>query len=164
MNTKIISWSAGSLLALATLFYSYQSVAHSFKIGEISIAHPYASPSANGAKNGAAYFENIKNNGKQTDFLVSASSPASNTVELHIMSMDGDVMRMREVKEIEVAAGAEVKMQPGKGYHLMLIGLKNPLKEGDKVPVKLKFKIAGEIEVIANVEKPKSSAHDHHKH
>jgi periplasmic copper chaperone A len=164
MNTKIIGWSAASLITLGFLAFSFQSAAHSFKIGEISIGHPHATATPTGAANGAVYLASLKNNSKQADSLLSASSPASKSVELHTMSMDGDVMRMREVKEIEIAAGAEVKMERGKGYHIMLMGLKAPLKEGEKIPVKLKFKIAGEIEVIANVEKASAGGHDHHKH
>jgi periplasmic copper chaperone A len=164
MNTRIIAWSAASLIALGTLAFSFQTAAHSYKIGDISIGHPHANATPNGANNGAVYLATMKNNGKQADSLLSASSPASKTVELHTMLMDGEVMRMREVKEIELAAGAEIKMERGKGYHIMLMGLKAPLKEGEKVPVKLKFKVAGEIDVVATVEKAKDGAHDHHKH
>jgi periplasmic copper chaperone A len=164
MNTRIIGWSAASLIALGTLAFSFQSAAHSYKVGEISIGHPHATATPDGATNGAVYLATLKNNSKQTDALISASSSVSKTVELHTMSMDGEVMRMREVKEIEIAAGSEIKMERGKGYHIMLMGLNAPLKDGEKIPLKLKFKIAGEIDIIANVEKAKSGAHEQHKH
>jgi periplasmic copper chaperone A len=164
MNTRIIGWSVGSIITLGVLAFSFQSAAHSYKIGDISIGHPNATATPTGAANGAVYLASVKNNSKQADALLSASSPVAKSVELHTMSMDGEVMRMREVKEIEITAGSEVKMERGKGYHIMLIGLKAPLKDGEKIPLKLKFKIAGEIDIVANVEKATAGAHDHHKH
>jgi copper(I)-binding protein len=66
--------------------------------------------------------------------LVSASSPVAGIVEIHEMAMAGDVMRMRAVPGIELPAGKAVELKPG-GYHVMLMDLKQPLKEGDTVPV-----------------------------
>ena len=71
--------------------------------------------------------------------LVSASSPLAGVVELHTMSMDDGVMRMRPVPKIDLPAGKAVELKPG-GYHVMLMALKAPLKEGDAVPVTLTFK------------------------
>jgi hypothetical protein len=65
-------------------------------------------------------------------------------VEIHEMTMEKDVMRMREVKGVDVPAKKSVELKPG-GYHLMLIELKAPLKPGDKVPVTLRFEKAGEV-------------------
>jgi copper(I)-binding protein len=67
------------------------------------------------------------------------------------MAMDGDVMKMRQVEAIEVPAGKSVELKPG-GLHIMFIGLKAPLKAGDKFPLKLKFEKAGEVTVQVNVE------------
>ena len=90
--------------------------------------------------------------------LVGVSSPAVPRVEVHEMKMDGDVMRMREVSAVEVPAGKSVELKPG-GLHIMLMGLKAPLKQGDKFPLKLKFEKAGEVTVTVNVEGPGAS-HD----
>jgi periplasmic copper chaperone A len=69
--------------------------------------------------------------------LVAASSPIAGTVEVHEMSMDGDIMRMRALPNgLELPAGKAVALKPG-GYHLMLLGLKQALKAGDTVPVAL---------------------------
>jgi periplasmic copper chaperone A len=68
--------------------------------------------------------------------LVSASSPVANVVEIHEMAMEGDVMKMRAIPGLELPAGKPVELKPG-GYHVMLIDLKQALKEGDKVPVTL---------------------------
>ena len=68
--------------------------------------------------------------------LVSASSPIAASVEVHEMKMDGDLMRMRSVAALPLPAGKPVEMKPN-GFHMMLMGLKAPLKAGDVVPIKL---------------------------
>ena len=68
--------------------------------------------------------------------LISASSPLAGVVEVHEMAMEGDVMRMRAVTDLKLPAGKPVELKPG-GYHVMLMGLKQPLKAGDTVPVTL---------------------------
>lgn len=68
--------------------------------------------------------------------LISASSPLAGVVEVHEMAMEGDVMRMRAVTDLNLPAGKPVELKPG-GYHVMLMGLKQPLKAGDTVPVTL---------------------------
>jgi copper(I)-binding protein len=68
--------------------------------------------------------------------LVSASSPVANIVEIHEMAMEGDVMKMRAIPGLDLPAGKAVDLKPG-GYHVMLMDLKQTLKTGDTVPVKL---------------------------
>lgn len=68
--------------------------------------------------------------------LVGGSSPASDTLELHMMRMDGGVMEMRQIREIDLPKGKTVNLKPG-GLHIMFINLKQQIKEGDKVPVTL---------------------------
>ena len=152
----------GTALALATL----TAAAHSFKVGNITIGHPYARPSIPGQQVGGGYLKLV--NGGAADRLVSAATPAAASVEIHSMTMDGDVMRMHPVDAIELPSGATVKLQPG-GYHLMLMGLKAPLKAGDRIPLTLKFEKAGKVVVTVNVEVPKpataaSSAAVPHQH
>lgn len=76
---------------------------------------------------------------KQAATLAGFSSTASKTVELHSMTHDNGVMKMREVKSLELPAGKRVNLGES-GYHLMLIGLKAPLKAGDSVPLALNIK------------------------
>ena len=78
--------------------------------------------------------------------LVGAQSPVANVVEVHEMAMDGNVMKMRQVKDIPVPANGSVELKPG-GLHLMFMNIKAPLAAGETVPVKLKFAKAGEVEV-----------------
>jgi hypothetical protein len=70
--------------------------------------------------------------------LVSASSPVAGIVEIHEMSLEAGVMKMRAVPKLALPAGKAVDLKPG-GYHVMLMDLKQPLKEGDTVPVTLAF-------------------------
>jgi copper(I)-binding protein len=153
-----------SSLAAALLAISGSAFAHDFKVGELKIDHPYAHPTGPGMKNGAAYLQSINNQGKVADQLVSASSPVAARVELHRMEMQGDIMRMRELPAIDLPAGRSVAMGRGtpEGYHLMLMDLKQPLKEGERFPIKLRFKNAGETEVTVVVQQPKAAGHGAH--
>jgi len=153
-------------LALFLLVSSWLAPAnaHEYKVGDLHIGHPYARSTPPGAKVGGAYLS-INNKGKAADRLVRASSPRAGSVELHTMSMDGNVMRMRQVPAIEVAPGATVKLAPG-GLHVMLQELKQPLKKGERFPLTLVFERAGEVKVDIVVEDAPSHAAgaDAHKH
>ena len=131
--------------------------AHSFKLGEIAIGHPYARATAPGQPTGGAFLS-LDNEGPD-DTLISASASVAKSVELHTMKMEGDVMRMRQIDGVPLPRGKMVELKPGE-MHVMLIGLNAPLKEGDKFPMKLKFAKAGEVEVTVNVEAP-GAMHDH---
>ena len=77
---------------------------------------------------------------KQAATLVGASSPVAKPAALHSMTIEGGMMRMREVKAIELPAGKHVNLRES-GYHLMLNGLKAPLKEGETVPLTLSIRV-----------------------
>lgn len=138
--------------------------AHSFKAGDINIIHPYATPTPAGGKNGAVYFRAIENSGRNPDRLLSARTEVAESVELHHMKMDGAVMRMREVESIllPVGPGPSFRHRQADTYHLMLVNLKAPLKEGDRFPVWLEFENAGAKRVMVWVQTPKGTASDHH--
>lgn len=103
------------------------------------------------ATTGAIYLT-LTNTGNVPDALTAASSPAANKTELHEMKMENGVMEMRPVPSIAIAPGQSVVLEPN-GYHVMLIGLKKPLKEGDKITLTLTFAHAGTQEVTASVAK-----------
>jgi copper(I)-binding protein len=133
------------------------AAAHDFSVGNVEITHPFATPSVPGASVGAAYFATLENNGAQPDKLVHASTPVAASVEMHTMSVDAQgVMRMREVDGIALGAKASIKMRPGMGFHLMLVGLKKPLKEGDTFPMSLQFEHAGKVDVKVYVQTPRA--------
>jgi copper(I)-binding protein len=96
--------------------------------------------------------------------LIAASSPAAGAVEVHEMKMVDDVMRMRQITALELPAGQPVALSPG-GYHLMLLELKQPLKEGDKVALTLEIEDAQKVRSKVVVEapvKPLNAAAMHH--
>ena len=129
--------------------------AHEFKVGAIAVSHPYARATVPGQPAGGGYLK-LENKG-DADRLLSASAGVAGSVELHTMSMDGDVMRMRQVDSIALPAGKTVELKPG-GLHIMFMGLKAPLKAGDSFPMKLKFEKAGEVTVDVKVEAPGKEA------
>ena len=142
---RITHWIGATALMLAT----FTTHAHDYKIGAISVGHPYARSTGAGQPIGGGFLKLV--NGGEADRLVSASADVSKSVELHEMKMEGDVMRMRQVDGIALQAGQTVELKPG-GYHLMFVGLKAPLKAGDSFPMKLKFEKAGEVTVDVKVE------------
>lgn len=150
--------------AIALLLACGLATAHDFKAGALVIDHPYATPTPGGVTQGALYFRTLKNTGREADRLTGARTPIAASVEIHSSTMDGDVMRMRQVDALELPAGSEMKLRHNGGtHHLMLVGLKQPLKEGDRFPVTLRFERAGEREVTVWVQQPKDGGH-HHQH
>ena len=118
--------------------------AQNAKVGPLQIENAYTRATVPGQM-AAGGFMKVENKGV-VDLLVSASSPAAGEVQLHEMAMEGNVMKMRQVKDIPVPAGGSVELKPG-GMHLMFMNIKAPLVAGETIPVKLKFAKAGEVEV-----------------
>lgn len=140
------------LLALIPgLVFSGAVLAHDYKVAGLQVGHPWARPTVPGQPSGGAYLS-IENKGKAGDKLIAVTSPVAKSTEIHTMSMDGNVMKMREVGSIDIKPSEKIAMQPGNGYHIMLIGLSQPLKTGDKIPLTLTFEKAGKLEVSVYVE------------
>lgn len=135
--------------------------AHDFKAGALVIDHPYATPTPNGARNGAVYFRALKNTGRDPDRLVGARTPVAASVEIHRTTMRGDVMQMRQIEALELPPGADLAIRHGGELHLMLVDLKAPLLEGQRFPIWLRFDRAGEREVTVWVQRPRSPAAAH---
>jgi periplasmic copper chaperone A len=157
------------LSALALTAFVSPATAHDYTVGNLQIMHPYAVPSAFAAQNGAVYVRAINNKGDSADQLLSAASPLAQTIELHTMKMDGDIMRMREINALPLPAKSEVTLRHddrgANGYHLMLMKLAKPLNVGDRFPVTLKFEKAGTVEVMVIVQpRGKSDDSSAHKH
>lgn len=92
--------------------------------------------------NSAAYLL-LRNTGGTSDRLAGAESSVASRVEIHESSMEGEVMRMRKVDGLEIPAGSEVELKPG-GLHLMLLGLDEPLTEGEEIEITLRFEQSGD--------------------
>ena len=144
---------------LAAMLVSGAALAHDYQVKSLRVSNPFARATPPGAKVAGA-FMTIKNVGTDADRLVSASSPIAGLVEIHEMAMDGGMMKMRALKGIDLKPGATVELQPG-GYHVMLEDLKQPLKQGEQIPVKLTFEKAGVVEVMVHVEAMGAAAHTH---
>lgn len=155
-------FSALSLAVLANLITPSITIAHGVQVGDIEIKHPYARPTLAGQVNGGVFFNGMFNKGKTSDYLVSAKVDESiaKSTELHRMSMEGDVMKMKQVVSIELASNKNTEFKHGSmdGFHVMLIGIKKPLKVGDKFKLTLQFKNAGSKEVEVWVDAPKAAA------
>ncbi len=119
--------------------------AHDYTLASLAVDSPFARATPPGATIGGAYMT-IENSGKADDTLVGASSPLAGSVQIHTMSMDGNVMRMREIGTLPLPAGKRVALQPG-GFHLMLVDLKKPLVANAHVPLTLEFAHAGKLDV-----------------
>jgi copper(I)-binding protein len=115
-------------------------------------ASPDSGMPSMGGRNGAAYMV-IKNSGSAPDKLLKARCDVANSVELHQTEMKDNVMAMHPVESLDVPANGQVELKPG-GYHIMLIGLKQGLKAGDKPTLTLAFEKAGTITIEAEVRNP----------
>jgi periplasmic copper chaperone A len=122
------------------------SFAHDYKVGGLHITHPWARATPKGASVGGGYMK-ITNNGTTPDRLIGGSVPIAPRFEVHEMSMDKGVMRMRMLKEgLEIKPGETVELKPG-SFHVMFIDIKEPIKEGESVKGTLIFEKAGKIDV-----------------
>ena len=132
----------------------------------IQVQDGWARATVEGMKMGGAFMK-IKNDEAKPDVLIGGSSPVAERVEIHSHVNDNGVMRMREAKGgVPLEANAVTELKPG-GYHVMFMGLKKQLKEGDKIPVTLKFKKAKPQTVNLEVKTAPMPAmnHDHgHDH
>jgi periplasmic copper chaperone A len=150
-----------SVIAIAAI--APHARAHGYKIGDLSIGHPWTRTTPPSAQVGAGYLT-ITNNGTQPDRLVSATFNGSATVELHEMTHEAGVMKMRELPQgMEIKPGQKLELKPG-GLHLMFMGLKAGLKEGDMLKGELVFMNAGRIEVEFKVEAIGARGGDGHHH
>lgn len=125
--------------------------AEDVKAGDLVITQAWSRQTPSGAKVAGGYLT-IENKGATADRLVSGSGDVAGRVEIHEMAMDGGVMTMRPLdKGLVIDPGKTVKLAPG-GHHLMLMDLKSPLKQGDKVPLTLQFEKAGKVTVSLDVQ------------
>jgi periplasmic copper chaperone A len=138
------------------LFFWVSSV-----FSQVAVENAWARPTPPNAKLAAGYLTVV--NAGAADRLLGASSPAAARVEMHVTARDGEILRMRQVKELKLPAKGRLELKPA-GAHLMFVDIKQPLRSGDKVAVTLKFEKAGEVQAQLQVGKPAAPAEQHHKH
>jgi copper(I)-binding protein len=149
----------GVLAAAAAL-----AVPIAFAAESVKVANAWVRAPVSGQKTAAAYLELTADRNLA---LVAAGSPAAGRVEMHSMTMDGGVMRMRALPRVDLPAGQTVRLAPG-GTHLMLLELKQPLKPGDKLPLTLSLQPSEPtasslttITVEAEIRAAGTSSHSH---
>ncbi|MBV8746083.1 MAG: copper chaperone PCu(A)C [Xanthobacteraceae bacterium] len=124
--------------------------APTYKAGALQITQPWSRATPKGAEVAGAYLK-ITNTGTTPDRLLGGSSPVAGRFEIHEMSMDKGVMKMRPVQGgLEIKPGESVELKPG-AYHVMMLDLKQPLKKGDHVKATLNFEKAGSVDIEYNV-------------
>jgi len=129
-------------------------------LAQVEIENAWARATAPGARNGAGYMV-IRNKSAWPDRLAGALSAASARVETHVHIREGDVFRMRQVKGYDIPANGSFELKPG-GAHLMFVDIRRPFKEGEKIPVTLKFEKAKDITVEFHVGRLGAPAHPKH--
>src|SRR5260370_40604211 len=139
MSIKILAFAAGRAVASAALAQP----------PELEVNNAWAGATPGKAENGAAY---VPITSPTADRLVSASTPVAKKAELHTMSMQGMVMKMRPLSGVDIPAGQPVSLKSG-GEHIMLMGLNQPLREGQSFPLTLAFEKAGPRTVTRTIEK-----------
>jgi copper(I)-binding protein len=122
-----------------------RAAAASFRAGAIVVEAPWARATPAGAKVGGGYLT-LRNTGGAADRLIGFSSPVAGRGEVHDMAVIDGVMKMREMKALDLAPGATVEFKPG-GLHVMFLDLKDRLVEGKPVKARLLFEKAGELEI-----------------
>lgn len=139
------------IAAVVTVLVVSTAHAHDYKAGPLVIAHPWTRATPKSATVAGGYLK-ITNTGNTPDRLTGGSAEVARKFEVHEMSMDGGVMKMREVKNgVEIPPGATVELKPG-SYHIMMVNLSRPLAQGDKVKGSLTFERAGKVDVEFTVE------------
>lgn len=143
-------------LTIAAAFASATDVSAS----NVMITKAYARASATPTAKTSAAYVSLMNHAAEADKLLSASTPAAMSTEIHkTESVDG-VMKMMPAGVIEIPASGMLEMKPG-GYHIMLMGLKQPLKKGDEIEITLTFEKAGEMTVKVPVEEVAAGSMNH---
>ena len=161
------NFSALMALAITLLFtINTPSQAHSHKkmatVGDLVITEIWARTTPKTAKTGAAFFM-IKNNGKTDDTLIGVSSELAKKTQIHQSSMENGIMKMRHVGKVAVPAGGMATLKPG-SFHIMFMGLHNPINQGDEFPLTLTFKNSGTLKIMVKAQKSMGKgAMDHSK-
>jgi len=140
MSFKFLVLAASLVVASAALAQTNQ----------LDVNNAWARATPGKAENGAAY---LTIQSPTPDRLLTVSSPVAKKAELHTMSMEGMVMKMRPLAGVDIPAGQPVTLKPG-GQHVMLLGLDAPLREGQTFPLTLTFEKAGTRTVTVAIEKP----------
>ena len=148
-RSAAILFCCAAFLAAAPALQASAQQAAAQQRGGVEISDAWARATPGGAETGAAYLTLVSPSG---DRLTGVASPAAAKAELHEMTNDHGVMKMREVPAIDLPPGQPVTLKPG-GLHIMLMGLQHPLQPGQSVPLTLRFEKSGTRDVNAAIGK-----------
>ncbi len=147
------------LAALLLIAFAAPASAHQIKVGDLLIIHPWSRATPGQAPNGAVFMK-IENQSQAEDKLLSASSDAAAMVQIHEHVMEGDVAKMRPVEFVPLPPQSTTELKPS-GYHIMLMGLKEPLVEYGTFHMTLNFEKAGSVDVEVQVEEAGAAEPSH---
>jgi copper(I)-binding protein len=154
---KLFTFLFAAFIAIAGI--TGLAAAHEQKLGDLILHHGWARATPAGAKTGAGYVK-IENTGDTPDQLLSVSSDIAAMTEIHQMTMENDMMKMGPAGAIDIPAHGVVELKPH-GLHIMMMGLKKPLVEGDTFPVTLTFAKAGKVDLQIVVGKVDDMGEEH---
>ena len=153
MQMKPFTFPICRAIAAAIMLTYCSAAAHAQEVraGDLVITQAWSRATPGGAKIGGGYLT-IENKGSHPDRLIGGSADVANRVQVHEMAVNNGVMTMRPLeKGLVIEPGKTIKLAPG-GYHLMLVDLKKPLKQGDKLPITLEFEKAGNVKLSLDVQ------------
>ena len=160
LRTVLLAAAAVAFLVTSALS---QEAAKSYKIGSLIIETPWIRATPGGARVAGGYLR-ITNTGQQPDRLIGGSLAVAGEVEVHEMTMNDGIMKMRRLATgLEIGAGKSVELKPG-GYHLMFTALRQDLKEKQLIKGTLTFEMAGTVEVEYMVAPIGAQSADHMHH
>jgi hypothetical protein len=136
-------------LFLLALVAGSPALAHEITAGTLELSDLWTRATPPGAPTAAGYLT-VTNNGSKADRLIAASTPLADIGRMHQMAVTDGVMTMTPVEGIEIAPGETVTLAPG-GFHIMFVGMKEPLTAGGVMPVTLTFEKASAIETYLHV-------------
>ena len=154
---------AGCLVAALTMFASAGQAAD-YTVGDLQVANPWTRATPKGSMVAGGYMV-ITNKGAAADRLLGGSTTVANRFEVHRMATENGVMTMRPVEGgLEIKPGESVELKPG-SFHIMLMGLKQPLEKGQHIKGTLEFEKAGKVDIEYTVEAigatPAQGGHHH---
>ena len=140
------------LLTTAAIAFcmSANAMANDYKAGSIEISTPWSRATPKGAQTAIGYMT-IKNNGTTPDRLIGGSIDVADHFQLHAMTMENGIAKMRELSDIEIKPGQTIEFKPG-GSHVMFVNLKRPLSKGEHINGTLVFEHAGKVKIEYSVE------------
>lgn len=156
------------LVSVVMLPFVLEVHAHTYKADGLRVDHPYATPTPAGEKNSAVYFRALDNGGKTADQLIGARVDIAERVDIQRTQPGASVTEDLLVNEVSLPSGKgpSFRHNATNGYHLLLVNLNAPLKSGDRFPIWLQFRHAGEKKVMVWVQTPRGSQapQQDHKH